>query len=391
MFRTTFAAALLVAQPLFAQGQPNLVLNLEGYLQELGFNPGVVDGQIDQGTYAAISAYQAARGLPVTGGMTVPEYQALEAEALAARQANAPAAKPVLSTIAPPKTAEDITYFEIETCPQERGMGVVKYSFATNARTLLALTDICWDRSTGAFSALEPMSGLTLVRNVDATEFYEVVASGQKAYQRKKLNLGKYRSDIDPATYGAVGFGYQDNRDGRRLVDAYNHSIGGFITETSFAPDKLEGPITLWVSGSDSLDQSTRNDGARFGSQTAYFAFQGDMTFENGVGTTTLKDSGEGDGQGTGTLTLKIDPTGRIEGTGSFLLQNGRLAGVNPEDWKTTNWNVLRMIGMTAGSDGQEIRAVGIATGVTIDHDGTQTPVYASVSVVGYGPKFAAE
>ena len=40
-------------------------------LARAGFDPGATDGVIGSATRAAISAYQAARGLPVTGEATV--------------------------------------------------------------------------------------------------------------------------------------------------------------------------------------------------------------------------------------------------------------------------------------------------------------------------------
>lgn len=67
------------------QPQENLVLKLETYLAQLGFNPGPIDGIADANTNAAITAYQMSRKLPATGGMTIEEFRALETEATSPR------------------------------------------------------------------------------------------------------------------------------------------------------------------------------------------------------------------------------------------------------------------------------------------------------------------
>ncbi len=52
-------------------------LLIEGRLRGLGFNPGPVDGRFDGATRNAIRAYQASRGLPVTGYLNASTVQAL--------------------------------------------------------------------------------------------------------------------------------------------------------------------------------------------------------------------------------------------------------------------------------------------------------------------------
>ena len=73
----------LIAAPSLAQD--SLTYRLEAFLAELGHNPGTIDGQIDDATHAAIRAYQSARGYPVSGGVTMAEFQQLEQDILAHR------------------------------------------------------------------------------------------------------------------------------------------------------------------------------------------------------------------------------------------------------------------------------------------------------------------
>lgn len=391
-------------QPAAAPANP-VVLKLETYLTQLGYTTGPVDGVVDAQTQTAIASYQQAQGLPVTGGMSMAEFQQLEAVALgagsAATAASAGARPASVKRVLPPQTGADITYHQIANCAHERGSAIVWYTLVAGSQpgmTLLGLSDICVNRTAGTIDALEPVQGLQLVRKADTIEYYEVIDPALKPYQRKNATMGEYTFQEGGQTQkvGAVEFNYSDGPKavkGPRLVaDAHTHRLSGFAFETSFPPAQIAGPVTLWVSGVDFYKSLTREYGSpRFGSETPYFGFQGTATFEGATATATLKDSGDGGGTGTGTLSLSIAPDGRISGSGSFSLQNARLAGAGAHDWKATEWRIVKLIGHTVGADGQEIRAIGIASGETLDHDGVRTPVYASISIVGYGPKFSAD
>ena len=57
---------LVAAPPLAALGK-NEIRELEGFLADLGFDPGPVDGVLDEQTRTAIKGYQDLAALPVTG------------------------------------------------------------------------------------------------------------------------------------------------------------------------------------------------------------------------------------------------------------------------------------------------------------------------------------
>ena len=57
----------LIAAPALAAFGKNKIRELEGLLADLGFDPGPVDGVLDEQTKTAIKGYQDLAGLPVTG------------------------------------------------------------------------------------------------------------------------------------------------------------------------------------------------------------------------------------------------------------------------------------------------------------------------------------
>ena len=58
----------LAAAPALAALGKNEIRELEGLLADLGFDPGPVDGVLDEETRTAIKGYQDFAALPVTGG-----------------------------------------------------------------------------------------------------------------------------------------------------------------------------------------------------------------------------------------------------------------------------------------------------------------------------------
>ncbi len=57
----------LIAAPAMAALNKNEIRELEDHLAHLGFDPGPVDGVLDEQTKTAIKGYQDLAGLPVTG------------------------------------------------------------------------------------------------------------------------------------------------------------------------------------------------------------------------------------------------------------------------------------------------------------------------------------
>ncbi len=57
----------LIAAPALADFGKNEIRELEGLLSRLGFDPGPVDGVMDEQTRTAIKGYQDFAALPVTG------------------------------------------------------------------------------------------------------------------------------------------------------------------------------------------------------------------------------------------------------------------------------------------------------------------------------------
>ena len=336
-----FAAVAALAFATAADAQDATVLKLEQYLSILGFNPGAVDGIIEQSTYNAIAGYQQSKGLPVTGGMDLAGFQALEADALAAGNAAAAPAAPVApapaapAAAAPAAPAGGFVHHKMEQCPFEKGLGNVVYWKLNDVE--VELTDVCFDRNGGNLYASEPVQGLQLVRQADESLFYEVVASGDAPHNRMRMHSGTY-SETDPGQeIGAVYFGYSDaRRSARRIADAHDHSINGYFFKESFGPAQVQSPMSLWISGHDYHSHKLRGYGSGRGDgETPYIALEGKISFSAGQGVAQLTQTSDSTGPGSGQLDLVIGPDGKISGGGSFVLENGRLAGARPIDWKT--------------------------------------------------------
>lgn len=93
------AGILALSTPAVAQN--DLAFRAEAALAGLGYQPGVVDGIIDQATYNAIFEYQRDRSFPETGGLDLAALEAMEAEVRAQAQNGtaAPAPAPEVATV----------------------------------------------------------------------------------------------------------------------------------------------------------------------------------------------------------------------------------------------------------------------------------------------------
>jgi len=284
------------------------------------------------------------------------------------------------------------TYHKLDSCAYEPGIAIANYHFTAQAKKPydLEITDICFDRKSGELWGSEPEEGLELVRSVETTEFFEIIHPNSQPYERRSVTAGKYRPDGQNFRSGSVNFSYdrQSNEfygyepSGRQ--QAGDVDLHGFLYEKSSVPDGASSGFKVNISALDYLDTVRGNIEGHLGREGPYVSFDGVLIFDGTNGTAKLKDTGEGAGKGTGSLQIQVDDTGALSGTGSLRFSNARLAGVNSHDWKTANWEIIKIVGRMVGEGGHEFRAVAIAKGETVDQDGYVNPALAAVTIMGY-------
>ena len=410
------------------QARPSKALLAERYLAALGFDPGTVDGVSDANTRAAINRFQVRHGLVVNAELPASHFAVLEALAKAgaasaptspAPVASAPVASapivsaPVASTSSvetPPASAvpaqeatvatagegEPYLYHRLTGCEGETGRAIAWYNFTgQGTRRVLEMTDVCFNRETGKLSGSEWEDKLQLVRREGSTEFYEVIETGEKSYERATANVGRY-DDEGPFATGWVNFGYSSPggwpvaRYSRRFGNARAHLHGTLFKEYGGQGLTENGEFKIHISGNDLRAHDKRKyNTPRSASETPYVAFEGRAVFTGGVGKVTLTNTETGNGTGSGDLDLRVSQNGEISGSGVLRLQNARLAGANPQDWKTTEWRIRLLAGNVAGKTGEILTMHAIAEGETIDHDGVVNPVLGSLTISGYSRRVA--
>ncbi|MBC2858445.1 peptidoglycan-binding domain-containing protein [Stappia sp. 28M-7] len=398
------------------QGPASMGLLAERYLAALGFDPGTVDGISDAATRSAVRRFQERYGLPANEELPAAHFAVLEALAKAgamsvastpAPVAPAPTAAPAASRPQPPAAGSapagaamagggSYPYHRLAGCEGEIGRAIAWYNFTgEGTRRVLEMTDLCFNRETGRLSGSEWEDNLQLVRSEGPTEFYEVIETGKKSYQRAKASVGRYDAE-GPFSTGWVSFGYSSPsgwpvaRFSRRFGNAVAHLHGALFKPHNGRGLTENGEFKIHISGNDIRAHDKRQyNTPRSGSEVPYVAFEGKAVFTGGMGKVTLANTETGNGTGSGELDLRVSPDGEISGSGVLRLQSARLAGANPQDWKTTEWHIRLLAGNVAGDTGEILMMHAIAEGQTVDHDGVVNPVLGSLTINGYSRRIA--
>ncbi|WP_417679763.1 DUF6636 domain-containing protein [Roseibium sp.] len=405
-----------------SEGLKERWLVTEKYLQTLGFDPGPVDGVVEAATVLAVHAFQKAYGLKVLNQLPPEHFAILEALAKAKggststrtgseTEASAPraaAAAPAKTGVQPPvavtssagnsttpvRTEEDgAAYHKLGTCEFEQGAAIANYNFRTQSAhpPELEITDLCFDRKSGTLWASEPEDRLTLVKKDKGNDWFEVIIPNTQPFERWRVTVGNYgrasthgyKNETVNFSYDRPSASYLNWRTTGTQHDA-DVSLHGYLLETQPAINDIKSEFTVYIGGLDYWDHRRERGGKHLGRESPHIAFKGMMRFDGKTGTADLKNTVETGKDGTGKLVLTVNANGRLSGSGTISLSNARLAGINQHDWKTTTWEIKKLVGHFAGKDGEEFRAVAIASGQTIDHDGFVNPVLAAVTIQGY-------
>lgn len=284
-------------------------------------------------------------------------------------------------------------YHRLANCDHERGIATGVYNFRAKRPFLLELTDVCFDRTSGRLWASEPAEGFVLVSRQDTTEWYEVVSTDRKPSARSKVNAGRYDQG-DGHLNGWVNFGFNPRRPSPTQYDnAVQHEAevqlhGYLYNQPSPIGEDANGDFFGYVVGNDfwarekEIALKERRD-----REVPFFSDEGSLEFSGNSGTANFKPSSVSTDKGGGELELQVSETGEITGSGQFWLQNGRLAGASPHDWKTAKLSVRTLAGQFVGDTGEQFVIQMLADGEIIDHDGFENPAMASFTITGYSQR----
>ena len=290
-----------------------------------------------------------------------------------------------------------IVYHQLQDCAYERGAAIAIYMFNGRSKhrpqhsSELQLTDICFDRTSGRLWGAEPDDRLTLVKHGEDGDQYEVILPDTRPFERWSVNIGNYEDG-----YGTVNFHY-DRPTSEKLNWANtgtqldgNVTLHGYAFKTLPNTREMTSDFKVQLSGNDAWGHARARDEQHRGRQAApYMQFEGHLRFDGKMGTAEMKATTKEGKNGRGELVLMINDKGEISGSGTLTLENARIAGGRSDDWKTTSWEIRKIVGHLVGEDGEQFRAVGIAGGQTVDQDGFVNPVHASIDITGYSRRIA--
>ena len=123
----------------------NPILAAEEYLAALGYNPGPLDGVVDNQTQAAAMEWKSENGLPATPGLSPEEFTLLQAQATGPTEDT--------SSTTPASTAPLAT--TIMDCGGLFGAGIILYDEGGYAASIPDMSDFCLDEVSGTLASAE--------------------------------------------------------------------------------------------------------------------------------------------------------------------------------------------------------------------------------------------
>ncbi|MBF9033012.1 hypothetical protein HKCCE2091_02080 [Rhodobacterales bacterium HKCCE2091] len=397
-----FAFALLFAVlPFGAAAQEDLVREAEAALAQLGFDPGPVDGMVDESLYSAIRAWQQTNGREATGGLVYADLELLRAQVAQLIAGAAPAPAPATAPASPPPQAAAPTpaptptpaaaggparslseiggtpWHRIEDCPYEAGFGVAEYwqgATEPSAREYL-YTDLCFDAEGGVFHFAEVIDGLVLTQQATATRQYAALSRETAEGYRDEAYVGQEATEdmgaltrigtmlvsanpARPSAHSSLrfqlahGFTRPEGPAGAPQAGAYggNFAVIGVAQGIDSYRDQVFAPI------SQSYPAEARFDGST-----------GTLTMVN------VEDWGHDPSSG-GTFDL-VAADGVLTGSGEVHWRTGVLAGADGGDWASLTMRFPGGRGFLYGEDGAAFQVVLIGEGEATTQDGRTFPV----------------
>jgi len=180
----------LIAAPALAALGKNEIRELEGLLADLGFDPGPVDGVLDEETRTAIKGYQDFAALPITGGASWGLFNELRDVTEILGDVRIPQAAP--QAVSSPPTTQ-----KIEIAPAELPEGGDE-SFAMHLASLRTKegTEREWKKLQSQFPELLGQREL-IVRSIDLKRqgtFFRIMTGPFEARSRAQELCDKFKA-----------------------------------------------------------------------------------------------------------------------------------------------------------------------------------------------------
>ncbi|WP_035898767.1 peptidoglycan-binding protein [Labrenzia sp. DG1229] len=407
--RQTEATLMAMAAPpsdaLKVQNQKRWKL-IEQYLNDLGFDPGAVDGDIDNKTRSAVNAFQKKYGLNILND--IPEEHFAVLEALATPRGNATQSaeeadtqiattspETQKSTVAKDQFSSRVTNASesaslqqaapkinsvnplvgdpfqdhfIDTCTGLKGFLLLNYDTLNN---ITELSDFCLDEETGIMVSSETRTGFVLSETSAFGRAYEILETGDSKHTRVRVGLGNGHSCSDSFMEHSVEYNIPDGKLNRHSETGYMYGIGYTVSQpfrSAMPIREIDGAI-LSIRNFSTRRTSTPTtgsirlpSGADLRGVVHTSGKRGEYKIERGNGTWV--------GDAAGEIDLSVDDDGNVLGAGSFEAKNHRLVGHEPHEWVSMSGKIPYMRGHLFGENGEMLSAYGIVRGSYVDASG---------------------
>lgn len=379
---------------------------IEQYLNDLGFDTGAVDGDIDNQTQSAVNAFQKKYGLTILNDL--PDEHFLVLEALAKKHGSSlhitGAADRETTTVLPEtnksKVASDQLANQnefaskpaslsrpavevksvsplqgdlfqdhiIESCPSLRGFLLLNYDTLNN---ITELSDFCLDEETGTMVSSETRTDFVLSEKSDLGRSYEILDTGDNRHNRVRVSFSSDHSCSDVFLEHSVEYNIPDGKLRRHSDTGYAYGTGYTVSHPSIKGrliGDLEGALlsirnfSIRRTSPSSTKSTQLPSGADMRGVVRSNGNKGKFEIERGNGTWV--------GDASGKIDLSADEFGNLMGSGSFVAKNHRLVGHEPHEWVSMNAKIPYLRGHLLGENGEMLSAFGVVRGTFTDASG---------------------
>ena len=306
-----------------------------------------------------------------------------------------------------------VVHHRLESCDYERGIAIAHYTHRHDEPRYhttheFELTDMCFQRETGRLWASEPAEDFTLVRqDASISEYEDLATKIGRSGSKGRISAGGYAQVPEHPDFRAshVDLYFDPTQpDVTRPTEFRQHTaddvnLMGYLFEKQALSEDVAGKTyRLFLTGFDWGLSDPESGAAGYDRHNSDLALHSaSLVFENNGGVLDARAFLQPDGGGAGAkvtsgqLRLTLHPDGTISGEGQFRIENPRLAGFEPGEWVSANWNIDKLVGHLAGEGATGFRLEGFASGETRYHDGYVGKIIGTVGIRGTDLAFEEE